>query len=302
MCIYSTRVLNNNTDHYRAQYHYICGNRKPSYLFSKNARWFLKLFYTIQKIGSTARLSSRFVGSVSSNRNNFVEGAIRAWVTRKNYSRVFPQNSYFSSISSISTSPGNFRWIWKNWRGDDRCVATRRQRDRMISSAFRRVLRVVCTRENCREYRSESRVCVSFTGPDICCTHTDIRTHFIASMLHIYSGAAVQSNLELSLSNTSRVLGRCLRSGFTSFLRRTADIIGGKRRVRYRSLASWSANRKKNIASTELRLRLRIGSRAPAVDYTLKLCSFRRCLLAAGLSMRRRSGRDRVNFWENRGV
>jgi len=36
--------------------------------------------------------------------------------------------------------------------------------------------------------------------------HTDIRTHFIASVLHIYSGAVVQSNLELSLSNTSRVL------------------------------------------------------------------------------------------------
>lgn len=87
--------------------------------------------------------------------------------------------------------------------------------------------------------RTEYVFRVSFTGPGILLhphTHLYILyTHTSLLERYIYSGAAVQSNLELSLSNTFRVLGRCLRSGFTNFLHRTADITGGKRRMRYRS-------------------------------------------------------------------
>lgn len=114
----------------------------------------------------------------------------------------------------------------------------------VISSAFRRVLREVRTRENCREYRSESRVCV----PSLVYRprYLVAPTHRTSSLQrYTYSWAAVQSNLELSLSNTSRVLGRCLRSGFTIFLRRTADITGGKRRMRYRG-----AHREAQIENT----------------------------------------------------
>lgn len=163
----------------------------------------------------------------------------------------------------------------------------------MISFASRRVFREVRTRENCREYRSESRVCAPrLQAPVSCCTHTHTHTHTLYCFNVTYiAGAAVQSNLELSLSNTSRVLGRCLRSGFTSFLRQTADITGGKRRMRYRSV-----HREAQIENTVcLRNSPSTSSghvaETLAVDYTSELCSFRRCLLATGLSMRRGSGK-----------
>lgn len=91
----------------------------------------------------------------------------------------------------------------------------------------------------------------SFIGPGILLhSHTQTppppHTHTLYRFNVTYiAGAAVQSNLELSLSNTSRVLGRCLRSGFTSFLRWTADITGGKRRMRYRG-----AHREAQIENT----------------------------------------------------
>lgn len=134
----------------------------------------------------------------------------------------------------------------------------------------------------------EPGMCLVYRPPVSCCTHT---SRFIASTLHTYSRIAVQSNLELSLSNTSRVLGRCLRSGFTIFLRRTtADITGGKRRTALSRRTSRGANRKYTCPRNSPPTLATRGLNPCAVDYILKLYSFR-CLLTTGLPMRPRSGR-----------
>lgn len=222
LCIYLTvYAYDGNTDHYRAWYHYMCGNWKPSYLlFRKTQDDSWELFY--KYIGLVARFPSRFassshrIGTISSNEKPLT----RTWISCRNYSRIFPQNPLFEGI---------FFEYGKSVEGEGRCEINATG---IVSSVSRRVLREVRTRENCREYRSEGRVCV----PSLVYRprYLVAPTYISSLQCYTYSWAAVQSNLELSLSSMSRVLGRYLRSGFTSFLRQTADITGGKRRMRYR--------------------------------------------------------------------
>jgi len=102
LCIYLIRVLNNNTDHYLAQYHYMQQAETSVPLFEKKRKvisenYFIWIYWI--------RFPSRFASPVSSNRNDFAEGkTIHAWV--KIYSHVFPQN--------FKMSLRNFQRIWKN--------------------------------------------------------------------------------------------------------------------------------------------------------------------------------------------
>lgn len=136
----------------------------------------------------------------------------------------------FLEISPLLTSFGHVRWIRKKLQQGFHChripCAARCQPNRMISSASsrpsrssysRKCWRQVSIRKPAMYLESRLQALVS------CCTHTLRRYIHIYIYIYVrmdiciyvictYGRIAAQSNLELSLSNTSRVLGRCLRS------------------------------------------------------------------------------------------
>ena len=68
LCIYLIRVLNNNTDHYLAQYHYMQQAETSVSLFEKNARWFLRITlyeYIGWDFHRTSRVPSHRTGTIS---------------------------------------------------------------------------------------------------------------------------------------------------------------------------------------------------------------------------------------------